>query len=551
MRPFLPALLAAALALPVGTATAQRVLGPGPDATTIPRGALRVTLGGDHTLHRERWNDGQREPLGAGFSVAALGAPHLAAVRALNEEFAGIGVTGLNASLGETRLDLRQRVFTTRFGIEYGLTDWLMLGVEIPIVRTRAEAQLRARGDSGIATAGVNPYGLGTGVPAANRAAIDVFTNASLALTTRRDDCIANAGSAPECPQILAEAAQVDAWIAQAAQFATALAQTYGAQGLSTGLPFIPLAGSPGEMALLQLVGQMRAAFTGYGVTTITPTSGLPLGAQTPLSAEQLQAIVATNFGARPMTRAAQQSLGDIDVGVRLKVIDTFGKADSARYAASPRGVRQTFGLTYRLANGEFDDSDNFIDVGTGDGSNAIAIRSFTDVVVNRHFWTTVSLGWVQGTPYTRTVRVPALVGVEWIEPWREQTLKTAPGSLLELEIAPRWQLNDYFGIGTLWRIRGMEGGRTTMSLVPADDGYGHVDPILPRTLDAQNTWTEHRLGWSLSYSTLAAAARGRSGIAMEIGLVHEQSVAASGGVLPRRFTDRVQLRYYPRLRAR
>ncbi|MEX2181635.1 MAG: hypothetical protein WD771_06300 [Gemmatimonadaceae bacterium] len=543
-----PLLLACALAFPTGTAAAQRVLGPGPDAVTLPRGILRTTLGGDHTLHRERWNDGQREPLGSGFSVPALGAPHMAALRALDEQFAALGVSGLNASLGQTRLDLRQRVFVTRFGVEYGLTDRITFGVEVPLVRTRAEAQLRARGDSGLASAGVNPYFLGAGVPASNRTTVDAYSQASLSLTQRRDDCIADPGSAPECPEILAEAAQVDALIAAGAQFATLLAQTYGAQGLPGGLPYVPLVGSPGEVALRQRAAQFGEDFTRYGVTDITPTTGLPLAAQTPLSAEQLEAMVATVYGARPMTRTARTSLGDVDVGLRVKLFDTFAAGDTMRYGAARIGFRQTLGATYRFGNGVPDVPDNFIDVGTGPGHDALVLRSFTDVVVNDRLWTSITLGWVRGTPFTRAVRVPSSAHVEWLEPWREQLLAVSPGRMIELEVAPRWQLNEYLALGATWRARDRDADDTSMSDVAALDGYGHSEFLVTGPLDSRSAWTEQRIGLTFAYSSVAAVARGRARLPMEIAFTHEESVASSGGILPRRFEDRVQVRVYTRL---
>src|SRR5690606_29482410 len=158
-----------------------------------------------------RWNDGQAEALGAGLSVD-LGPDAHPALGAIRDLLTGLSLTGVTPSLGRTRVDLRQRLAVTRLGFEYGVTDRIAINVAAPFVRVRAEAQWGL--DASASTAGMNPSLNGTGVATTNRAVVDAYTNAVSSLTTRRDDCIANAGSHPECGTILAEATQVDAAIA-------------------------------------------------------------------------------------------------------------------------------------------------------------------------------------------------------------------------------------------------------------------------------------------------------------------------------------------------
>ena len=537
-------LIALVVTLAPAMATAQRVIGPNTDAVTIPRGVLRTTLAVDNVIHRGRWNDGRAEDLGAGFTIGGLAAPHLSWLSTLDSEFGGIGVSGLNATLGETSLDLRQRLAVTRLGMEFGLTDWLTVSVDAPFVRARAEAQLRARGDSGLATAGLNPLFVGSSVPASNRSTIDAYAGAANSLAARRDDCLSNPAAHTECADILAEGAQVNALIALTQQFATALTNIYGAQGAgggtTGGLPFVPLAGSPAEQFLRGRVDSLRTAFTRYGVGDIS-TTGLPLGAQTPLSAEQLAALVSdpvNGYGARPMTRSNRQDLGDVDVGVRFRLFDSF-RGDSARFAASRLGIRQTVGLTYRLGGGMPDLPDNFIDLGTGSGHDAVAVRSFTDVIVNQRFWTTVMVGWARGMTHERDLRVPDFAGIEWLEAWRQTTVQIEPGSVIEARISPRFVLNDYFAFGSEWRWRSKAEDR---HLLPS------TSLLSPSALNTQSAWNEHRFGWTVSYSTLEAKSRGKSKRAIEIGYTHEQSVGSSVGIVPRRWEDRVQIRVYSRL---
>ena len=551
-------LVLVATALPLGRSAAQGVLGPGPDAYTLPRGTVRTTLTGDHGIDRERWKDGAREPLGGGFATAQFGQSHNAALFALGTEFNALGVNGLNPTLGAMRLDLRQRIMQTRFGVEYGIYDWLTVGVEAPFVRTRAEAALRSRGDSGIATAGVNPIHYGSSVAATNNATILNYFTAANSLGARLSDCMSNAGSHPECADILTESADVNALIAITTAFATGLTRVYGTNAVGTGLPYVPLAGSMAEQLLRGRVDSMRTAFTRYGVTDISPTTGLPLGAQFPLTSAQLAALVDTGFGglggygARPLTRTARQTVGDVDLTMRVRLRDGLTSPARGGRVAAPFSWRQTLAMTVRLGTGSPDLPDNFIDLGTGSGVNALALRSFTDVAFKERLSATITVGWARGLSHTRTLRVPSQAGIEWLESWRETNVDITPASVIELGVAPRWHLSDYFAVGGEWRYRSK--GEDEHVIAPGMAFPSHLSNsflLSTAALDAQSGWNEHRLAWTLNYSTLTAVERGKLSLPIEIGYTHEQSVASARGVLPRRWTDRIQIRYYAGSRPR
>ena len=529
---------------------AQGVLGAGPDAVTIPRGMLRIGLSGEHTLQRDRWNDGRLEALGAGFSGDSLGPSALSVIGPLRQLMRDVGVPDLSASLGTSRLDLRQRIFVTPLSIEYGVTDWLTLGVRAPLVRSKAEASVRIRGDSGRATIGLNPYFLGSAVPAANRSTIDRYAAAAAGLSARRAACQSNAGAAPECPTILAELTSVNALIARGTQFANGLAGIYGAPGLAAGQPFVPMAGSAIELALRARVDSLRTAFTRYGITEIAPTTGLPLGAQAPLGAADLAALVADSlngFGARPMTGTAITGFGDLEFGATLKLFDSFGRASDSRFAASRFGIRQAIGIDMRLGTGTRETPDDFIDHGTGTGRNAITVRSMTDIVWSSRFWTTVSVAMTQAAGSTERLRVPDPGGTEYQESWREADVPVHPGRALDLSLTPRWQLNEYLALGASWRRRSQSAGRHDIdSIVVAPAGFNVA--LLGTALDARTASDVQQLGWHVSYSTIAARAAGTDGLAFEISFSHEQAISSSTGIVPKTWLDRVQIRYYTRL---
>ena len=528
---------------------AQRVLGPSPDATTLRRGTLRTSLESESILLRGRWADGESQPLGAGLG-GTLDFRRAPGLIPLQGDLIALGLAVESASLGDAQLDLRQRLAVTRLGFEYGLSDRITLRARAPFVRVRAEASLGL--DASSASAGLSPGLFGTGVFATNRTIVDAYDAAASALTARRDDCVNNAGAHPECATILAEAVQVDAAIARANQLAGALASIYGADGIGPGRRYVPLAGSALESAIGGVATALRSDYTRWGAPIAVSGTGLPLGAQAPIPADELAGFYTdpapSGFETEPLRRSARQDLGDVDLGVTVKLFDAFD-GDSARLAADRFGLRQSVALTYRLGGGNFDLPDNIIDLGTGSGHDAIALHSLTDIIVNARFWATVSIGWARGAEHERTLRLPVSRGDELVNPFRFTRVAITPADMYEVRIAPRWQFNDYLGVGGEWRFRsrGEDGVRAidpaAMIVIPgATINYG--DGGIQTPSDAN----EHRWAWTFSYSTVGSASRGVARLPLELLYTHEQSIGSSRGIVPRRWEDRVQIRVYTRL---
>jgi hypothetical protein len=554
LLPTLALVLCWPIADPGARLGAQRVLGGPADAVTIPRGVLRIGIGGEHTAFRDRWRDGRLETLGGGFSFPALGPAQLAVLGPVEGEIRALGLPDFAASLGATTLDLRQRMFVTPFSLELGVTEWLTLGVVAPLVRVRSEA--RSAIDGATATLGPNPYFLGSGVPGANFTTISRFRDASASLSARRDGCIANPASAPECPTILAEAAAVDALIAGSAAFAGGLERTYGAQGAPAPSPYVPLAGSAAETALLGRVNSMRDAFTRYGVGDITPETTLPLGAQVPLTVGDLAALVRDStggWGARTLRHSARINIGDVDVGLKVKLIDSFGGKSSGatgeRLSADRFGIRQSLSLTYRIGSGIRGAPGDFLDLGTGTGEDAVGVRSYTDIVVNDRFWSTIVVGFAQAQGEPAIIRVPSVAGDQLLESWREVLAPVKRGAVLQAEVAPRYHLGDFVSVGGYWGWRKRQADTYTVPSVavaaPPAAGVVALDSIGMSDAFASD---EHRAGLSLTFSTLAAREAGRVRGRFEITFSHQQSVSSGTGIVPKRWEDRVEVRYYTRL---
>lgn len=548
MRPLLLAFLAATAVAPA--LHAQRVLGPTLDATTLRRGTLRTSLESESILLRGRWADGEAEPLGAGLGGALDPSFPLATpITALAAELVALGITDLVPSLGDAQLALHQRLAVTRLGLEYGLTDRITLRARAPFVRARAEGSLRL--DASRASAGLNPSLFGSGVAADNRAIVDAYDGAATALGARRDDCVADANAHPECATILAEAAQVDAAIARAAQLAGAFTAIYGADGLGAGQRYVPMAGSPLEATLGQIATTLQGDYARWGAPIGVSGTGLPLGGQVPIAADELNGFYTGaapgGLATAPLRRSTRQDLGDVDIGVTVKLFDAF-PSDSARRAANRFGLRQSVSFTYRLGGGAYDIPDNIIDLGTGSGHDAIALHSITDIVVNDNLWTTVSLGWARAAEHERTLRLPERRGVDLVLPSRLTRVSITPADLLELRIAPRWQFNDYLAVGGEWRFR-TRGADEVRALDPATPVIPGVPlPYGDGAIQMPSDANEHRWAWTFTYSTVGSTARGVTRLPLELHYTHGQSVGSSRGIVPRRWEDRVQLRVYTRL---
>lgn len=532
---------------------AQRILGATDDAVTLPRGGFRFSLSGESTVQRDRWRDGRLEGLGGNITSDAFGALQFSLLAPVEQIVRGdLGLDDFSGSLGVSTLDARQRFFILPLGVEYGVSDRITLGVRGTLVRSRTESQWRVRGDSGRGTLGMNPVFAGSAVGAGNGAIIAAYQSASTGLLARRTLCQSNPGAAPECPTLLAELPQVTALYNSLFRFASGLGVLYGTDVIA-GQRYVPLAGSRADSALRARADSMRTALERYGITTVTASTGLPLGAQLPVTAEELGRILTDStdgFGARPLDGDAILALGDVHLSAKLRLFDSFASTPNGRFTASGRGLRQSLLVDLRLGTGTRERPDNFLDLGAGTGRSALTVRSLTDLMANERLWATVSLGYTLEAAEELLLRVPSDTGREWLEWWREAPVSVTPRGELDLAIAPRWQLSDYVALGARWQWRSKRADRHDFTgLVVSPRGESVA--LLASLLDESTARSEQRFGWTATYSTLAARARGRPGLAFEVSYVHEQSIASGSGVVPKQWEDRLLLRYYTRFLGR
>jgi hypothetical protein len=538
-------------------AGAQRVLGIGDDALVLPRGVLRFRTLGQWTSFNERYGfdtpgrpAGALEPLGVDFTLDTVGVkqfPNLASLQTGLQLLTGN--PNWIPTLGNTAVTLRGRVAAFPFIFEAGLSKRLSVGVQVPYIVTQSAVTLNVntRGIEG--NLGFNPAQAGF-APAVtqNTTMLTQFTTAANTLEAQLAFCQANPGS-PSCPALNANRANAQSLITNSRAFAGG---TVGAAGVYTTSPFVPIVGTDAQLAIEARVAAFRALYQQFGVTSIAASTTGPFASQNRLTVNDAQTILtdpAFGLAADPFTTTRRSHLGDIDVGGKFSVYDSFGGSTAARM--SPRGLnfRTAIGGIIRLPTGQIESPNNFIDVGTGRGAMAIEGRWFGDILVGRHFWQSFIVRYNKPFADEQEMRITDLPNEQLAPAYRRQTVERQLGSSLEFETSPRIVVNDFFAISGhyVYRHKGQDHYKGTFVIPAATTGFADVT-LDASTLDLETETREHRLGGGVSFSNLLSFEQGKARLPFEVTYLHWQTTKGSGGNQPKFFTDQIQLRLYARI---
>ncbi len=531
------AVLAALLATPFVSSAlrAQAVLGIGDDAVPVRRGTARLTIGASWERFDEMFDaDGNAVGLGAPFTRGALGSDVLPPLRSVEAQLRSLsGIGDLQLSLGSSVASLDAKVVTTKLAAEYGLTRRLTLRAMVPIVVARVTPQLNVNPAGVGGNLAPNPALTNGELQAANLALFQQLGAAQTQLAALLTACQGGSSDA-RCPQVLA---QGPALLAQAVPFATDL------QGVYSGA-YVPLVGTPADLALRQnLTGIATSYNTLLGSAVVT--SAGPAGATVPFTAAGLQSLLASpQFAYEPITQVTRQGIGDVELGAQLVVIDAM--PDDARLRSTARGARLAIGALVRLPTGAPGSPDNLIDVGTGDGQLDIEARATADVVLGRRLWLSAGAryGWQLADETILRIAPPD----EPFAPlFTRQLVSRDLGDYLELELAPRAVLSRYFSVGASYLFRHDAEDRHTGTFETTDLSGGSTT-LDASVLDANTEETSHRLTVGVVYSTWAAYREGRTPIPIELAYLHGETLAGSGGRVPKISTETIRARVYIKL---
>jgi hypothetical protein len=516
---------------------AQRVTGPWDDGSIAPRGVLRIGI----TPRFEQWKDrfdtgSDRVPLGSVLGDVGASFPFVGTLA--NDLTTIVGNSSVPLTFGslQSRVDVTQ--IRTEIALDYGLTPRLGLQALIPYVKNRVHVLANPNGDG---TLGFNPSLEFPAAQQQNDLVVGTITTAATTLTGELARCIGSSDAT--CAAINADRAGAMALVQQAEGVSTALASVYGTTTV-TGARYAPVAGSALQAAV---TNRLMALNTQFRAFLGAPSSGewitgTPVGGP-PIAAAGLAALLGDSAGAlaRPLGDYEHSHVGDIEVGAKFLLVDTFGPI-----AVSPLphagAVRLAVAGIYRLGTGQLDLPGDFTDVGTGDRQADLELRGFGDLAVGPRFWVSSVLRIGLQQPDRILRRIPGSTSDIFPEAAREVEVDRNLGDVMEFEVAPRYVPNDEFSVAGFYRYRnkGADSYTGTFNVTSADS--------TPLTLDASilNTGTaqkEQVLGFSVTFSTVRGYARGTSKWPLEVWYMH---TAVMGGTsVPRMQMNGIGLRFY------
>ena len=545
------------MAIFANPAGAQRVLGVGDDALVLPRGVLRFRTIGNWTWFNERYGkdtpgrpDGALEPLGIDFTLDTIGVkqfPNLVALQTGVRQL--IGDPNWSPTLGNTVVNLRDHVTAFPFVFEAGLSKRFSVGIQVPYVQTQSSAFFNVNTTGIQGNLGFNPA-LGVAAAATQNATmLTQFTLAANTLEGTIAACQANPAVSPSCPALLAQQANAAALILNSRAFAGG---TVGPTGLYSTSPFVPIVGTDAQLAIEARVAAFRALYTSFGVTSIAVTTTGPFASQSRLTLRDAQRILsdpAFGIAANPLESVTRAHLGDIDVGGKFSVFDSFGGSTEARMSPKGLNFRTAVGVTFRLPTAQIESPDHFIDIGTGRKATTVEGRWFGDVLLGRRFWESFIVRFNKPFSDDQEMRITDLPNEELAPLYRKQTVHRQLGTTFEFETAPRIVVNDFVAVSGwyMYRNKKQDDYTGTFTIPAAVTGFSDIT-IDAATLDLETAQTEHRLGGGISFSNLYSFEQGKAKVPFEVQYLHWQTVKGAGGNQPKFFTDQVQLRLYARI---
>jgi hypothetical protein len=372
------------------------------------------------------------------------------------------------------------------------------------------------------------------------------FTTAANTLEGSIAACQANPAASPSCPTLLANQASAQSLIASSRAFAGGVNQIYSTS------PFIPIVGTDAQLAIEARVAAFKALYGSFlGAGNPITTNG-PFASQSRLSVRDAQRILsepAFGIAAAPLESVHRSHIGDIDLGAKFSVFDTFNGSTEARMSPKGLNFRTAVGGMLRLPTGQIESADNFIDLGTGRGAVAIEGRWFTDVLVGSRFWESFVIRFNKPFADDETMRIIDLPNEELAPLYRRQTVHRQLGSAFEFETAPRIVLNDFFAVSAwyMYRHKQQDHYTGTFTIPAATTGFADIT-LDASTLDLETEQKEHRFGGGISFSNLFSFEQGKAKIPFEVTYLHWQTTKGEGGNQPKFFTDQIQMRLYARI---
>ncbi len=530
-------------------ARAQRVLGVGDDAATLPAGMLRVTLGSVWDRANERYDaQGKLRALGAAASAGAwngLYDARLAAANPLVQSLSGLGT--FDASLGALSVGRRDASSDGLVRVDLGLLPRVTVGASARVASHAIEPRVTLNPALVEGTVGFNPAWTNTVARDRNTLVVTQFDSAVAQVGRRITQCQATP-AASGCTAILASLSGAQTLVANATAFATAMNALYGGRRNAVGLPFVPVGNGAAQRAIDQRVQGYRDQFAALG-NSVIGTQGPAGGALfSPADFTTLLTDSLYGFLLRPVRTVHAYGLGDVSAHAKVLLFQNTGPD-----TASIRGfaLRQSVGLSLRLLGGDAPAADEFFAPAAGTGGGGFTAQSFTDLFYGSRYAATLVVSLDQPSAQEFAMRVPSanapsVGGVPFplVAASREIQLQRTPGARLDVRFTPRVALTSNFWLGTSWSLSQQSADAWSL----AGTAGGTVETTDLQTWASGTDWTEQQVALGGTYSTVRAARDGRARRAFDVSYEHVQTLRGTGWRVPHLTRDVLTVRWYPRV---
>ncbi len=524
---------------------AQAVAGLGDDAIPLPKGSKRFLISG-------LWNDWDavstasttggpnRRPLFGALATSQAGVaifPQLVAAEAGLRTLTGQASFALSLGALDAAGEVRQSV--APLGLSVGVSRRLSLRLLVPYVESRDVSELLLNRVGSTANVGMNPaYTASTGATArsTNGAVLSQLDRAQTQLTAEITRCASTTASG--CDAIRANRAAAQALLARAGATRAAIASVYG-DAKSGGAPVVPIDNGTAHAAVRTTIATLRTDFAAFGVTNIAEGAA-PAGATTIYGPGGIARIVrdtAWKLGYDRLGNTRRAGIGDIDLTASYLLYDSFDGNQVRRLLTPQRGIRTMLTAGWRFGTAGADRTGDAFDVPIGEGANALLVRSTTDLVLTRSFWTSATVRAVKPLSDQIAIALPLRNEANVFDAFTVGDATRALGTRLELEVAPRLSIGQFFGISAAYLVRQWGADRYEGSGAPASDSERRSYEMPSRTM--------HAAAFGATFSTLASYVRGRSRFPAEVIYSHTLPISGSGATVPWATSDRLELRVY------
>jgi len=320
------------------------------DARVLPRGMFQFGFLPSYAHYDTRFDSaGTVEPLGRYLSPDTAGAnllPSLAAAEQAVRSITGDNTYRMN--LGKVSLPLDADVRRFPFDFSLGVTDWLTLGVRVPLVKTRVQGVLAV--DTSQANVGFNQAAAAAGNAAGAAEILALLSQLGAAMSSLQTQIGQGAYGCPSSPQCTA----ANALLARATRLLSDLVILTGTPGDALP-PAAPLATSAAGIAIRAEIRAVADSLAAFGAGTVSATLPLPTAR---LDSADVQTVITDSaFGYELLPLATPKRiyrLGDIEAFARVGVLrGTRLRAVLTTGVRLPTGYRQRPTHVFNLGTGD------------------------------------------------------------------------------------------------------------------------------------------------------------------------------------------------------